>query len=283
MVFKLLNMKFIAVLLTVHDRKECTDKALCHLFQSKWPKDVSLDVYLTDDGCSDGTPEMIREKYPSVFIIHGDGNLYWNRGMYKAWQEAEHSKEYDFFLWLNDDTYINVDAIQRMIDSSHSANDKAIIAGATRSQTTGKCTYGLRDRITGALLVPNGTLQNGKGLNGNFVLVPRSVFQLLGKLDPNYQHAGGDTDYGLRAEEKNIDVLLSPEYIGYCEQHPTLSTWCNPNVPFAQRWTALNKPTGMPLKILFYHEKKHYGIKVALFHTFTTILHCLIPRLWENR
>ena len=275
-------MKYIAVLLTVHNRKECTEKALSHLFQSKMPNDVTLDVYLTDDGCTDGTAEMIQQEYPSVRVVKGDGNLYWNRGMYKAWEEATLAKDYDYYLWLNDDTYIEESAIQRMLDDSHSANDKAIIAGATRSLATGECTYGLHDEKTGALLVPNGSLQRGKNLNGNFVLVPKYVFLILGNLDPYYHHAGGDTDYGLRAKECGIDVLLlSSGYIGYCEQHPVLSIWCNPDIPFQKRWKALNRPTGMPLKILFYHERRHYGFFVAVFHVCTTILHCLIPHIWK--
>ena len=77
-------MKYIAVLLTVHNRKECTEKALSHLFQSKMPNDVTLDVYLTDDGCTDGTAEMIQQEYPSVRVVKGDGNLYWNRGVERS-------------------------------------------------------------------------------------------------------------------------------------------------------------------------------------------------------
>lgn len=275
-------MKQIAVLLTVFNRKDCTDKALYHLFQSKMKEDISIDVYLTNDGCTDRTPEMVRHKYPSVVIIHGDGNLFWNRGMYLAWQEASKNKDYDYYLWLNDDTYLQESAVMKMLENSYSKQDKAIITGATKSAITNECTYGLHDNKTDKLLLPNGTLQKGTNLNGNVVLVPKYVFHILGNLDPHYHHAGGDTDYGLRAKEKGIDVLLSTDYVGFCEMHPSLSVWCNPDYPFSQRWKALNKPTGMPLKMLFYHERKHYGFIVASFHTCTTILHCMIPKLWNS-
>ena len=275
-------MRRLAVLLTVYNRKDCTDKALYHLFQNKMKDDISMDVYLTDDGCTDGTPDMIHQKYPSVVIIHGDGNMFWNRGMYQAWQEASKRNDYDYYLWLNDDTYLMRNAILRMLEDSYCRQDKAIISGATKSANTNECTYGLHDKKTDKLLVPNGSLQKGTNLNGNVVLIPKYVFHLLGNLDPYYHHAGGDTDYGLRAKKNGIDVLLSTEYVGLCELHPSLSVWCNPDYPFKQRWKALNKPTGMPLKVLFYHERKHYGLLVALFHTCTRIMHCIFPKLWNS-
>lgn len=273
-------MVSLAVLLTVHNRKDCTEKALCHLYKSCLPDDVSMDVYLTDDGCTDGTQDMIRLKYPSVVIIKGDGNLFWNRGMHLAWEKAASVKDYDYYLWLNDDTYISKEAIQLLLANSQEKENRAIIVGATQSKETGECTYGLHDAKMGKLVAPDGNLRNGTNMNGNCVLVPKYVYAILGNLDPYYHHACGDTDYGLRAEEQGVDVLLSSDYIGFCEPHPSLSVWCNPDYSLLQRWKALNKPTGMPLKILFYHEKKHYGALIAAFHTLTTMLHSTIPQLW---
>lgn len=85
-------MKSIAVLLTVHNRKEKTLRCLQNLFKQEIPADYLIDVYLTDDGCTDGTPEAIRAQYPQVHIIKGNGNLFWNRGMYTAWEAATKAK-----------------------------------------------------------------------------------------------------------------------------------------------------------------------------------------------
>lgn len=69
-------MQTIAVLLTVFNRKDKTLKCLQHLFNQLPIEGYSIDVYLTDDGCTDGTPEAVKEQYPQVNIIHGDGNLF---------------------------------------------------------------------------------------------------------------------------------------------------------------------------------------------------------------
>jgi len=65
---------------------------------------------MTDDGCTDGTSKEVLEQYPSVHIVSGDGTLFWNRGMYCAWKAAVKEREYDFYMWLNDDTTLEVNA-----------------------------------------------------------------------------------------------------------------------------------------------------------------------------
>ena len=45
--------------MTVHNRKEKTLKCLSQIYSMNIPEDVKLDVYMTDDGCTDGTPETV--------------------------------------------------------------------------------------------------------------------------------------------------------------------------------------------------------------------------------
>lgn len=269
-------MKQIAVLLTVHNRKEKTLLCLNHLFTNKLQDVAVMDVYLTDDGCTDGTSEDVERLFPSVKIVRGNGTLFWNRGMRASWCEAS-KKEYDYYLWLNDDTYLYENAVQEMLDSSKEMNDNALIAGATRSEFSGVCTYGL---CRGSkLITPNGTLQDGDMMNGNFVLVPNTVFYVLGMLDPFYQHSSGDNDYGLMALEQGFSIKLTKGYIGTCERHADLAKWCNPHYSLVNRFRALNSPTGQPLKEVYHFDYKHHGIITALFHCATTLLWCIFPSL----
>ena len=195
-------MKSIAVLLTVFNRKEKTLQCLGNLYKQLPIQGYSIDIYLTNDGCTDGTPEAIAQKFPEVEIIHSKGNLFWNRGMYTAWEEATKRKEYDYYLWLNDDTFIYPDSISRLLNDSISVKDEAIICGATCSEKDGKPTYGGRNN--NGIIPPNGSLQICQHFNGNVVLIPRYVYQRIGNLDYTYSHALGDFDYGLRAEKLGI-------------------------------------------------------------------------------
>ena len=96
-------MMKISVLLTCHNRKEKTLICLRKLFEQD-VRNVEFDVFLVDDGCTDGTAEAVREEFPKIHIIQGDGSLFWNRGMCLAWEEARKNGAHDAVLWLNDDT-----------------------------------------------------------------------------------------------------------------------------------------------------------------------------------
>ena len=88
-------MIHIAILLTVHNRRKKTVQCLEHLKEQKIGPNVKWHVYLTDDGCTDHTAEGVHETIPDATIIKGNGQLYWNRGMYEAWKAAQKEKDYE--------------------------------------------------------------------------------------------------------------------------------------------------------------------------------------------
>ena len=85
----------IAVLMTVHNRKSTTLNCLEHLYANNL-EGYQYQVYLVDDASTDGTADAVQKMFPKVKIIHGNGELYWNRGMIKAWEEAAKDKP-DFY------------------------------------------------------------------------------------------------------------------------------------------------------------------------------------------
>lgn len=271
-------MQTIAVLLTVFNRKDKTLECLKRLYAQVPLDGYQVDVYLTNDGCTDGTPEAVKEQFSDVNIINGNGNLYWNRGMYTAWHEAA-KKNYDFYLWLNDDTYVYPNMLCSLLNASSVKNDKAIIVGATQSLDGKNITYGGR-LSNGKIPKPDGKLIYVQYFNGNIVLVPRYVYNKLGNLDYYFIHSKGDFDYGLRASKAGIEMYQVGECLGECNLHESLDKWCNPKVPFVQRWKMLHCPNGMPPKETFHLEKRHRGLTIATFHYITVHIRCLFPSLW---
>ena len=97
------EMTSIAVLMTCHNRVNSTLECLAHLYEQTALDRVVLSVYLVDDGSSDGTGEQVHERFPDVNVLKGDGSLFWNGGMHRAFGEAL-KVGFDYYLWLNDDT-----------------------------------------------------------------------------------------------------------------------------------------------------------------------------------
>ena len=273
-------MQTIAVLLTVHNRKAKTLECLQRLYTQLPLDGYQVDVYLTDDGCTDGTPEAVSQQFPQVHIIHGDGNLFWNRGMYTAWQEAA-KEDYDFYLWLNDDTLLLPNALKLLLASSQNKLNKAIIVAANRANKEEKVTYSGHKK--NGKITPNGSLQSCDTFNGNCVLIPRYVYQKLGNLDWKFRHAIGDLDYGYRAKRAEIEIYVSSEYLGICDNNPKLPAWARKEVPLLKRLKNLYSPLGYAEPIPFFHyERKNFGLMTAIKHFISIHIRVLFPHLWKH-
>lgn len=271
----------IAILMTVHNRCETTLKCLRCIDGMVYDKDlIGIDIYMTDDGSTDGTADAVSRFFPSVTIVKGDGSLYWNRGMYVAWQAAA-VRDYDFFWWVNDDTFVLPDTLQRLLDSSRLHSDMALIVGSTcASDDSRQVTYG--GWKGHALITDLDHEQSCDTINGNLVFVPRSVFVRIGMNDPYYRHSLGDTDYGLRAKEQGIEIFTAPGILGICDRHEHPTVWMDPEQPFGKRWHNFFSPTGNNPFEFFHFRKKHFGLFPAFFTFISNFTHFLFPRLWRH-
>lgn len=260
-------MKDIAVLLTVFNRCEKTISCLKNLYAQKLPKNVSFDVWLTDDNCTDGTPLAVAKEYPEVHILTGEGILFWNRGMINAWEAAAKYKDYDAYLWLNDDTNLNKGALETLVKTADEAGWKKIIVGScSKIDNPSIITYGGRNAKKHLLRPSLNKAIECSFFNGNIVLIPQFVYKVLGTNDPVFHHSLGDFDYGLRGVKKNIQSLIAPGILGECDRHEALPSWCNPQKTLLQRWNAFHSPLGCNPKEFFIFEFRHYGFLRAYFH-----------------
>lgn len=260
----------IAVLITCHNRKYKTLACIEAIFKQILSEAVSLHVYLVDDGSTDGTAEAVEQRYPQIKILQGDGNLYWNGGMRVAFGEALKS-DFDYYLWLNDDTILSPEAIARLLRTYHQLKEQGdtlrIVVGATCDPHTGEPTYGglvrkskwhpLKFKVLQAREQPT----RCDTMSGNCVLVPRTVAQEIGNLDPSFTHSKGDWDYGLRLQKKGGSVWLAPGYLATCEEHPpNTNCWDNPDLTLRERVKMVLAPKFLPMGEWRVLLQRHTGL-----------------------
>lgn len=250
-----------AALLTCFNRKEKTFNCLNSLFNIL----QDVDIYLVDDGSSDGTSKMVKEHFPQVNLIFGSGNLFWNRGMHLAWQYAA-PKNYDFYLWINDDIVLYNNALDELMACSLICNHQGIISGVVEDESKMNVLYCGTDQKK-QLVKPSGTMLPLYHMNGNLVLIPKYVYQKLGNLDPFFHHDLGDVDYGLRAIKINIPILSTRLAVA-SGTHNSISRLRLNNSNIFGRFVNLYSPLGNPPLINFYFRKKHYGLFNAVFYWF---------------
>lgn len=247
----------IAFLLTCFNRKAKTNNCLSSLFSIV----PDAHVFLVDDASTDGTSELVKSEFPSVKLIKGDGNLFWNRGMHRAWTEALKG-DYDFYIWLNDDVILRPYFLDELFFSYQKAEELSIVTGVIVDAKTKQVIYGGTD-ANKQLHQIDGDIHDVTDMNGNVVLVPKCVVNRIGINDPVLHHAGGDTDYGYTARKNGIRVVTTTREVaeGYRNDFDRLRKW---NTNIIKRFKYLYSPMGTNPNIGFYFFKKHFGIFKAI-------------------
>ena len=258
----------IAVAMTCFNRRETTLACLEALSQQALPADCSVRVYLTDDGCTDGTADSVREAFPGTRILEGDGSLYWNGGMRRALAEAM-AEGFDFYLWLNDDTRLAPGAIARLLATYDRQCDQpgapAIVVGTPANPEGGPPTYGGTVRkhrgrpMRFSHVAPADTPIRCDTFDGNCVLVSAAAAGTLGNLDASFTHLMGDTDYGLRAGKAGIPVWAAAGTIGDCPPNPAGLRHRDLSLPLKERITWLTGVKALPPAEWKVMTRRHAG------------------------
>lgn len=277
----MIGLSHIAVLIACHNRRKKTIDCLRALHQTRLPEGYRLDIFLVDDGSTDGTSEAVKQEFPQVNIIQGDGNLFWNHGMRLAWETAAKTKDYDFYLWLNDDTLLFENALVIMLEQSQILDNKQILVGSACSSINRIVTYS-GFKLPNIKLEPNATWQACDYFNGNIVLVPSHVYHQVGLLDNRFHHTIGDFDYGMRASKLGFKHLISPLCLGYCEDHQNDPVWRNKSIPFHKRLMHLYTPLGNNPIEFFIFDRRHNGLYIAIVHFLSIHLRSILPVLWKR-
>ena len=265
--------KRIAVLITSFNRRNTTLAALKALFSQKLPPDHVLDVFLLDDGSTDGTGEAVRSLYPQIHVSQGSGSLYWGGGMRKVWKEAL-LRDPSFYLWLNDDTSLDEGALLRMLETFWSLNGRIgshILVGATRDPNTGVHNYGGLIRTSRFRRLRFMRLQPGdepircESMNGNCVLVPSEIVEKVGIFSSQFTHYMADIDYGLRTVRAGFSIWILPGFVGTCHSNSIENTWQDRTLGMSQVWKKVRSPKGLPPNEWRTFSKEHAGALWPLY------------------
>lgn len=264
----------VCALLTCFNRREKTLECLRALAGSSGLQAVGLRAVLVDDGSADGTADAVRGEFSWVDVVTSDASLFWCRGMHLAFETALRTG-FDHYLWLNDDTTLRADAVARLLACEASLRGRTdaplIVIGSTVDPLSGACTYSGERRPSRwqpsrvERVVPASVPQRCDTLTGNIVLIPSRVAQLVGNLDPGFEHAMGDTDYGLRARSLGVELWVDSGVHGSCAHNPVAGTYLDPSLPTVIRWKRMLHRKGLPWRSWLIFTRRHTGVMWPLY------------------
>ena len=125
----------MSIVLVCWNNKAYLDPCLKSLYEGGLKS--SFDVVVVDNGSTDGSQQMLAEKYPDVMLIQNEGNV----GLGKASNQGIEATNGRYILLLNNDTLVNGPALDVLVEYLDAHPE----AGAT----------------AGKLLNPDGSFQSG--------------------------------------------------------------------------------------------------------------------------
>lgn len=203
------------VVTAVHDRRTVTERFIGALTNGT-KKNVRL--ILVDDGCTDGTPDMVQNRLPDAIILRGNGNLWWGGALHLAYKYIKKhlaDRPDDFIMIANDDIVFDERYLETACELLAARRD-TLVAGCGYGKTSDKLLDGayLRDfthtRPESAEYVPAWTGGDVSSSRSLFVRV--GDFIKIGGFHPVLlPHYASDYEWTARAVRKGLRIEMCKE------------------------------------------------------------------------
>ena len=190
----------------------------------------NLQIIVVDSSSSDGTSELVQQRFPQVTLVQVTDREYWS-GATNAGVKVALDRHVDFILTINDDAIITPDHISRLVDLAE-RHQLSILGNRIDYLTPTDLVWSLgtyskwgtdrfleiayNDRAIAS--IPSEIL--GKeliavdALPGNSVLIRSTVFQEIGLYHDKFcPHYHGDSEFIMRAKKRGFEAWISPQIV----------------------------------------------------------------------
>jgi hypothetical protein len=197
------------------NRRDDTLKCLESLYRLDFP---NLRLLVVDNGSVDGSPEAIREHYPSVEQIMNERNLGFAGGFNQGLKYALNAGA-EYILIVNNDTTVAPDMLNLLMNSILPDNVgvvSPIILYSSKPYQIWSAGAG-RNPWTLELTENHGRNQNYSEiterdfLSGCGMLIKRVVLENVGLFDERFFMYYEDSDFALRVRQAGYKMLLVPQ------------------------------------------------------------------------
>lgn len=268
----------LSIVLVCWNNKAYLDPCLKSLYDTGMRN--SFDIVVVDNGSTDGSQQMLAEKYPQVKLIQNDSNL----GLGKASNQGIDATRGRYILLLNNDTIVNGAAFDDMVDFLDQHPRTGAVGGKILNPDgSTQCCYYHFSTLWEEFLIASRlgekfrpgypAVMNGDKvrpvdwLTSACLMVRRATLDEVGLLDENYFIYGDEVDLQYRIKKAGWDIHYLPQATTIHYGGRSMTRW--PRRKLVYRG-----------KLLFY--KNHYGvIKTSLLRVMLGIISFGKMLLWS--
>lgn len=216
------TMPDMAIVLVCWNNKAYLEPCLDSLYDGGLQS--SFSVVVVDNGSTDGSQDMLRERFPAVQIIQNEGNV----GLGKASNQGILATQSRHVLLLNNDTLVNgysLDALVRFLDEHPKAGAAGgrLLNGDGTVQTCYNDFSTLREEFLIATrlgervrpgypaVLDDDEQRSVDWIGSACLLVRRAAFDEIGLLDEEYFIYGDEADLQYRLKQAGWEIHYVPE------------------------------------------------------------------------
>jgi len=215
----------LEIVTPVHNRRNITLQCLKSISRIN-SEGLDIHTIIVDDGSTDGTSEAIREQFPEVEIVQGDGNLWFTEGT-NVGVRAALKHQPDYVLTINDDQVFDENAIKFMVETAEKY-PRSIVGSLLLLWDTPHKLFQVAPRWETRLgcwrhwyhqtvwTIPQKPWEVDL-IVGNCVLVPAAAIKEQGLMNSERYPNFGDCEYTPRLKRSGWRLLIEPRARVFCQ------------------------------------------------------------------
>lgn len=187
---------------------------------------LELHTIIVDDASTDGTEEAIRENFPEVEIVKGNGNLWYTGGTNRG-LEAALMHNPDYILCVNNDSIFDEKCVKNLVECAEKHPRSVIGAVLLLWDTPHKVfqvapkwetlSGGWRHWRNQTIWTLPKNPWKVELIVGNCVLYPAQAVREVGFMDEKRLVQYGDAEYTPRMRKRGWQLLIEPKARIFCK------------------------------------------------------------------
>ena len=201
----------IYILLPVHNRREITRVFIDCLEAQTWQH---YHLVLIDDGSTDGTEQMVRERVEKLTVIRGNGDWWWAGCLQQGFNflKKRGLSDDDYVLIINDDVVFGKEFLAKGIAILEKEKQALLLAQFQDEDNAPPQETGLHIDLKKLTFSPPSSSSDINCLSTRGLFLKWGDFKNIGGFHPTLlPHFFSDYEFTIRAHKKGYRCLTSSE------------------------------------------------------------------------
>lgn len=201
----------LLVIIVIYNGMKWLDKCLSSVINSS----IKADLFIVDNGSTDGSIEYIKKNYPDAQFIISKENLGFGKANNLGFRYAlDHN--YDYVYLLNQDAWVLQDTIAKLVAVHKSHIEYGLLSPLQTNRNITKLDNNFLNCCSRTMLsdclcnkILNGVYETEFIMAAHW-LIPVSTINIVGGFSPTFKHYGEDLNYVNRIKYFNLKIGIVP-------------------------------------------------------------------------